>query len=54
MGEHPEVQRKAQDELDRVIGHSRLPTLNDRPNLPYVEAIVKEVFRWMPVTPLGM
>lgn len=51
---HPDIQKKAQNELHTVIGERRLPMLNDRPNLPYVEAIVKEVLRWQPVTPLGM
>jgi cytochrome P450 len=46
-----EVQRRAQEEIDRVIGHDRLPTLADRPLLPYVEACVKEVIRIAPVTP---
>ena len=50
---HPEVQRKAQAEIDRVIGGGRLPTLADQPNLPYVDALVKEVFRWQQVVPLG-
>jgi hypothetical protein len=49
---HPEVQRKAQEEVDRVIGNDRFPTLADQPNLPYVEAVVKEVLRWGPVAPL--
>ena len=34
---HPEAQKKAQDELDRVVGPDRLPTFADRPNLPYVD-----------------
>ena len=51
---HPEAQRKAQDELDRAIGRDRLPTFADRPNLPYVDALVKEVLRWNPVAPLGL
>ena len=51
---HPEAQRKAQDELDRVIRRDRLPTFADRPNLPYVDALVKEVLRWNPVAPLGL
>ncbi|KAF8337882.1 cytochrome P450 [Cantharellus anzutake] len=42
---HPEFQSKAQSEIDRVIGNNRLPTLADRPNLPYVNCIVKEVLR---------
>ncbi|PPQ81814.1 hypothetical protein CVT25_013650 [Psilocybe cyanescens] len=51
---HPEVQRKAQQELDAVVGRDRLPDFNDRPSLPYTSAIVKEVLRWNPVTPLGL
>ena len=49
----PEVQRKAQEELDRVVGSNRLPTLSDRDNLPYVDAILKEVMRCNPIAPLG-
>ncbi len=51
---YPEVQAKAQAELDAVIGHgTRLPTFDDRPQLPYIDAIVLEVLRWNPVVPLG-
>lgn len=49
----PEAQRKAQAEIDRVIGPNRLPTLADREDLPYVDALVKEVYRFNPVAPLG-
>ncbi|KDQ14757.1 hypothetical protein BOTBODRAFT_32517 [Botryobasidium botryosum FD-172 SS1] len=51
----PEAQKKAQQEIDRVIGSNsgRLPTLEDREDLPYVESIWKETLRWLPVTPLG-
>jgi cytochrome P450 len=41
---YPKVQKKAQEELDRVVGHDRLPSFEDRPNLPYLNAIVTEVF----------
>ncbi|OCH88086.1 cytochrome P450 [Obba rivulosa] len=51
---HPEVQKKAQLELDAVIGPGRLPDFSDRPSLPYITAIVKECIRWMPVIPLGI
>ena len=51
---YPEVQKKAQEELDRVVGTDRLPTFADRDNLPYLEALVSEVHRWMPVSPMGM
>ena len=40
---HPGIQKKAQAELDRVVGHNRLPTIEDEKNLPYCHAIVKEV-----------
>ncbi|EJT97963.1 cytochrome P450 [Dacryopinax primogenitus] len=49
-----EVQRKAQEELDRVVGRDRLPRFADRSNLPYINALVKEVHRWAPVIPLGI
>lgn len=51
---HPEILKRAQDEVDAVVGRLRLPNLNDRQNLPYIDAIVKEVLRWRPVAPLGV
>jgi len=53
LSHHPEVQKKAQNELDMAIGHDRLPNFSDRHNLPYIEAILKEAQRMFPVTPLG-
>ena len=50
---YPEVQRRAQAELDAVIGRDRLPTFDDRPRLPYIEALCKELMRWKMVTPMG-
>jgi len=50
---YPQVQKKAQEELDRVLG-SRLPDFSDRPNLPHMNAMIKESLRWQPVAPLGM
>jgi cytochrome P450 len=50
---HPEVVKKAQEELDSVVGHERLPTFEDRPYLPYLNALVMEVFRWHTITPTG-
>ena len=52
---YPDVQVKAQAELDALIGKDlRLPTFSDRDYLPYVNAIVKEVLRWNPSVPLGI
>ena|ERR1700761_3187496 len=51
---NPEVQSKAQEELDRVVGPNRLPEFSDESDLPYLRAICKEVLRWEPVLPLGL
>lgn len=51
---YPEVQRKAQEEIDRVVGNKRFPRVADRPNLPYMNALISEVLRWHPVSPLGL
>jgi len=50
----PHVQKRAQAELDLVVGRDRLPTFDDRPRLPYIAAICKEVVRWQMVAPLGI
>ncbi|KAG1745676.1 cytochrome P450 [Suillus lakei] len=49
----PDVQKKAQAEIDAVVGPDRLPSFADRDSLPYTEALVKEVFRWNVITPTG-
>lgn len=50
---HPEVQARAQEEIDRVVGAHRLPDFVDRDRLPYVTAIMKEILRWHPPAPTG-
>ncbi|KAI0825169.1 cytochrome P450 [Trametes gibbosa] len=54
MALYPEVQRKAQAELDVVIGQDRLPEFADLDSLPYIHAVVKECLRWQNVFPLGI
>lgn len=54
MIQHPEAMRKAQEEIDRVVGNERLPTFEDRPNLPYSDALLNEVYRWSVPVPLGL
>jgi cytochrome P450 len=51
---YPDVQAKAQAEIDRVVGSERLPELSDEPSLPYVQAVVNECYRWLPVLPMGL
>ncbi|KAH8105626.1 cytochrome protein [Phellopilus nigrolimitatus] len=50
----PDAFKKAKEEVDRVVGHTRLPTLADRERLPYIEALEKEVLRWNNVVPMGI
>ncbi|KAK7018194.1 cytochrome P450, partial [Favolaschia claudopus] len=54
MSLYPEVQAKAREELDRVVGMERLPSFEDRSNLLYVNALLSEVHRWNPVLPLAI
>ncbi|KAF5367916.1 hypothetical protein D9758_004438 [Tetrapyrgos nigripes] len=51
---YPECQKQAQAEMDRVVGKGNLPTLNDRPNLPYLEALTKEIMRVHIIGPGGL
>ncbi|KAJ7115441.1 cytochrome P450 [Mycena epipterygia] len=54
MISNPEAQRMAQMEIDSVVGQSRLPDFEDEPSLPYVSALIKEVFRWINPTPIAI
>jgi cytochrome P450 len=54
MVHHPEWQRRLQQEIDAVVGNSRLPNFDDIPRLPTVRAIIKETLRWRPVTAGGV
>ncbi|KAF7365161.1 O-methylsterigmatocystin oxidoreductase [Mycena venus] len=46
--------RRRKNEIDVVVDTHRLPEFNDRPSLPFVEALYREVMRWKPVVPLGI
>ncbi|OJT11091.1 O-methylsterigmatocystin oxidoreductase [Trametes pubescens] len=54
MARERDVLRKAQEELDRVVGRERLPDFRDRESLPYVNAILEEVYRWNPPLPMAV
>lgn len=51
---YPDAVRKVQQEIDDLVGTDRLPTFDDIPNLPYVNAFLMEVMRWRPLVPLGI
>ncbi|SPQ21574.1 f2ac1eeb-b7f6-445d-8e4b-e27435fa4e97 [Thermothielavioides terrestris] len=52
--QNPDVQRKAQQEIDRVVGTDRLPAMDDIPNLPYTNLVLQETYRTNPLSPLGI
>ena len=49
---YPHTMRKAQAELDAVC-EGRLPTMADRKQLPYVDAVLSEVLRWVSIAPVS-
>lgn len=53
LAQNPDVLKRAQEEIDSAVGDSRLPTFADRSNLPYVDALCKELMRWNAVGPTG-
>lgn len=54
MAMHPEIQAKAQKELNEAVGPYRLPEYEDFDSLPYIQAILTECLRYLPVLPLGI
>ena len=53
MGKHPQVQAKLQAEIDALIGVRNQPKLSDRPNTPYVHAVIQELLRCSSLIPLA-
>ncbi|XP_053603696.1 probable cytochrome P450 304a1 [Plodia interpunctella] len=50
----PELQDGMQEEVDRVVGSGRLPNLDDRQNMPYTEACIRESMRFDTQIPFGV
>lgn len=46
LAAYPRVRKLVQTEIDRVVGRDRLPTLDDRPSMPYSEAVYRELVCW--------
>ena len=54
MALYPDVQKRAQDEIDLVVGKDRLPSIEDQDKLVSTGALIKGVIRLAPVAPLGV
>ena len=54
MSLHPDAQKKAQAELDRVVGNGRMPEFSDSGSLVYVNAVIRETLRWHTIAPLSV
>ncbi|KAG6846728.1 hypothetical protein H0H93_012210 [Arthromyces matolae] len=51
---NPAALKKAQEEIDRVVGVNHLPSFEDLESLPYITAVTNEALRWRDVAPIGM
>ena len=50
ISRHPQVQARAQKDIDAIIGQDRMPQMDDLTQLPFVEAIIKEVWNYSHVS----
>lgn len=50
----PDAQERANKEVSRILGDSRLANLSDEPNMPYIRAVIKEILRMCPVATTGL
>ncbi|GJJ11875.1 hypothetical protein Clacol_006113 [Clathrus columnatus] len=54
MAIHPDIQARAQAQIDDIDGRERMPNFDDFDKLPYVQALIKERLRWRVVVPFGV
>ena len=54
MARNTHIVKKAQQQLDGLLGGERLPEHSDMDQLPYITAVIKETLRWAPPVPIGV
>jgi len=51
---YPDVQARARAEINQIVKHDQMPSIDDKDSLPYLSAVLLEVLRYYPPTPLGL
>ncbi|XP_073497625.1 cytochrome P450 2C19-like isoform X1 [Phyllobates terribilis] len=51
---HPDVEERIHQEIDKVIGRNRAPCVEDRSRMPYMDAVVHEIQRYIDLIPMGL
>ena len=54
LANNPDLQTRLHEELESVLGHERMPLLDDEPKLPYLQAVILELLRHSSIAPLAL
>ncbi|XP_069753816.1 vitamin D 25-hydroxylase isoform X4 [Narcine bancroftii] len=54
MALYPNIQEKVHQEIDTIVGKNQIPSLENKSQMPYTEAVLHEVLRYCNIAPLGI